>query len=292
MVNEHNPIDKCQRLSGIRPGDVWWFYQCAGAPEDTSGELSERDIRSILSHLETVFDNKWYVRWGNTRNKGICASLLIGGVQHSVDNIMRLASNIRRLGGIDKLPKAAANLRNLAKCLNTVLELEVLACFVEEGFTVTPYPVLPSGAIPEAKVKVGDTDVYVEVTHMDWPRPEDFPGIDWKSKQGTKLVEKCIGEVSQLPRSECGVVVMNPPTLIDEEVGRNILASFQGYLSPELYTRISGMILANKLVERSGFIRACPIVLVNACASRRCDSALERLAEALWKHPKPPGELQ
>ncbi len=64
------------------------------------------------------------------------------------------------------------------------------------------------------------------------------------------------------------------------------MASMKDYPSPDVYTRISGIILANKLIERSGRIKAQPIVLVNVHASGRCDSELVKLAEALWKHPK------
>jgi len=138
---------------------------------------------------------------------------------------------------------------------------------------------------------VDDSDVFVEVTHMEWPKPQDFPGTNWKSRQGQRLVEKCIAEVAQLPSSECGVIIMNPPTLIDEEVGKSILASFQAYLLPDLYTRVSGIILANKLIERSGFIKTSPMAIVNIHASKRCDGALERLVQALWKHPRPTGYL-
>lgn len=252
-----------------------------GVPKDTTGELSEMDIRKTLAHLQGIFGNEWYMRHGNTRNGGLCAHSMLGGVQ----NTMRLASNISSLGGIAKLGETRKNLRNVAKCLDTILELEILSCFAEEGFLVTPYPLLDSGKTPDAKVEVDKTDIFVEVTHMAWPRPEDFPGFDWK-RRGSNLIEKCIGEAGQLPRSQCGAIIMNPPTLIDEEFGRSILAAMKDFLLPDLYTRISGIILANKLIERSGFIKTMPIVLVNVHASRRCDSELEKLAEALWNHPQ------
>jgi len=70
-----------------------------------------------------------------------------------------------------------------------------------------------------------------------------------------------------------------------------ILESMRDLLLPDVYTRISGIILSNKLEERSGFIKACPIVLVNVHASRRCDEQLGRLAKALWKHPQNPTVL-
>ena len=95
---------KCKELATIEPHDEWWFYQCVGGvPEDTTGVYSEEDVRNLLSHLETIFDNKWYVKHGNTTNGGICANLLLGGVQNTVGNIMRLASNISRLGGLTQL---------------------------------------------------------------------------------------------------------------------------------------------------------------------------------------------
>jgi hypothetical protein len=78
---------------------------------------------------------------------------------------------------------------------------------------------------------------------------------------------------------------MNPPTLMDEEIGKSIMASMKDYFSQDIYTRISGIILVNKLVERSGFIKVRPTVLVNDYASRRCDNGLVKLATALWKHP-------
>lgn len=283
-------IGECARLSTIEPRDEWWFYQCVGGvPEDTTGALSEMEVRNMLFHLQGIFDNRWYVKYGNTANKGICAVLLLGGVQNTVGNIMRLASNISRLGGIARLGKKTRDdLRNVRKCRDTILELEVLSCFAEEGFQVTPYPTLDEGKVPDAKVTVGTTDVFVEVTHNEWPRPEDFPGINWKSRQGSKIIEKCISESSQLPDSECGAIVLNPPFLIDKEIGTVILKSMGDFLLPDLYTRISGIILSNKLIERSGFIKAQPMVLINVHASRRGDEELERLAEALWKHPENP----
>jgi len=286
VINNNSTLDNCGRLATVKPEEEWWFYQCAGTPVDATGKLVEVDIRNLLSHIQKVFDNKWYIRWGNIRNKGICANLMIGGAQNTTGNIVRLASNIQRLGGIDRLPYAKENLRNVAKCLATILELEVLGCFAEQGLPVTPYPVLESGAMPEARVTVDGTEVYVEVTHMEWPRREELVVTDWKSKQGAKLADKCIEKVSQLPNSECCVVVINPPTLIDNEIGRSIMASLAGYLSPDLYTRISGIILANKFMERSGFIKTCPVVVVNSLASKRCDDALVRLADALGKYPE------
>jgi len=99
-VNE-TPVSKCKELATIKPHDKWWFYQCVGGvPEDTTGVYSEEDVRNLLSHLETIFDNRWYVKHGNTTNRGICANLLLGGVQNTVGNIMRLASNISRLGAL------------------------------------------------------------------------------------------------------------------------------------------------------------------------------------------------
>ena len=205
-------------------------------------------------------------------------------------NVMRLASNILRLGGIAQLGKQTKdNLRNLTQCLDTILELEVLACFAEEGFHVTPYPVIRDGRKPDGKVNVNNKDIFVEITAVDWPPPRDFPGINWKSKQGSKLIQKSIEEAGQLPEDQYGVIIVNPPTLFDQEVGIAILEALRGYLTPELYRRISGIILANKRIERSGFLRAFPTVIANAYAYRRCDSELLRLAEALAKHPEMPG---
>lgn len=291
-MNE-TPVSKCKELATIKPHDEWWFYQCVGGvPEDTTGVYSEEDVRNLLSHLETIFDNRWYVKHGNTTNRGICANLLLGGVQNTVGNIMRLASNISRLGGITQLGRQTRDgLRNMRQCLDTILELEVLSCFAEEGLPLRPYPLLKNGKRPDAKVMVDKTDVFVEITAVDWPKPEDFPCLNWKSKQGSKIIEKSINEVSQLPRSQCGVVVVNPPTLFDEEMARAIMEAMQAYLAPDLYTRISGIILANKRIERSGFLKACPTVLVNTHAYKRCDSELLRLAEALYKHPAKPGAI-
>lgn len=134
------------------------------------------------------------VRYGNIRNRGLCANLLLGGVQNTVGNIMRLASNISRLAGIAKLgKKTRENLRNVAQCRDTILDLELLSCFAEGGFLVTPYPVLDSGTTPDAKAEVDKTDIFIEITHMEWPKREDFPGFNWKSKQGGKLIEMLTG---------------------------------------------------------------------------------------------------
>lgn len=292
MVNE-NPLLRCKKLASLKPHEEWWFYQCAGGvPEDTTGVYSEEDVRNLLSHLQVIFDNRWYVKHGNTTNRGICANLLLGGVQNTVDNIMRLSYNVSRLGGITQLGRQTRdNLRNVRQCLDTILELEVLSCFADEGFPLKPYPLLKEGKRPDAKVTVGKTEIFIEITAIDWPRPENFPGVNWKSKQGSKLIEKSISKISQLPRSQCAAVLVNPPTLFDEEMARTIMEAMQAYLTPDLYTRISGIILANKRIERSGFIKASPTVLVNTHAPRRCDSELIRLAEALYKHPVRPGTI-
>ena len=278
----------------MKPHDEWWFYQCVGgAPEDTTGVYNEEVVRNLLSHLETIFDNRWYTKHGNTTNGGICAALLLGGVQNTVGNIMRLAYNIAQLGGITQLGKQTRDsLRNVRQCLDTILELEVLSCFAEEGFPLRPYPLLNDGKRADAKVIVGKTEIFIEITAVDWPRPEDFPGLNWKSKQGSKLIEKSINEVSQLPRSQCGAVVVNPPTLFDEEMARAIMEALRAYLVSDLYTRISGIILVNKRIERSGFVKARPIVLVNPHACKRCDRELLRLAQALYKHPAKPGAIE
>ncbi|MFC1956875.1 hypothetical protein ACFLVY_01080 [Chloroflexota bacterium] len=284
---------KCRELATIGPHDEWWFYQCGGGvPEDTTGVHSEQDVRALLSHLETIFNNRWYVKHGNTANRGLCANLLLGGVQNTVDNILRLASNISRLGGITRLGRQTRDgLRNVTQCLDTILELEVLSCFAEEGFSLKPYPLLSNGKRPDAKVIVDTTEIFIEITAVDWPRQEDFPGTNWKSKQGSKLIEKSINEVSQLPRGQCGAVVVNPATLFDEEMARAIMEAMRAYLAPDHYTKISGIILANKRIERSGFLKAHPTVLVNAHAHKRCDNELLRLAEALCKHPAKPGAI-
>lgn len=283
MPNE-TPL-KCKELATIKPYDEWWFYQCGGGvPEDTTGVY-----RNLLAHLETIFDNRWYIKHGNTINGGICANLLLGGVQNTAGNIIRLASNISQLGGITQLGRQTRDsLRNVNQCLDTILELEVLSCFAEEGFSLKPYPLLSNGKRPDAKVIVDTTEIFIEITAVDWPRPEDFPGLNWKSKQGSKLIEKSISKANQLPHSQCGAVIVNPPTLFDEEMARAIMEAMQAYLAPDLYTKISGIILSNKRIERSGFLEACPTVLVNAYAHKRCDNELVRLAEALYKHPAKP----
>ena len=283
-------VYKCDKLSNIQPHDEWWLYQCAsGVPEDITEVNSEEDIKNTLSHLQTIFDNKWYVKHGNIKNGCICAGLLLGGMQNNTGNIMRLASNLAGLGGIAKLGKQVKNnLRSITKCRDTILELEILSCFEEEGFEVTPYPLLDNGKIPDGKVVVGNAKIFVEITHNEWPKPADFPGLNWKLKQGSKIIEKCMSEIEQLPKGECGVVILNPPFMIDSEIGTIILESMRDFLLPDVYTRISGVILSNKLIERSGFIKTFPIVLVNLHAVKRCDNELERLAIALWKHPSNP----
>jgi len=286
-MNQYSPL-QCDELSTIKVNDEWWFYKCSGGVStDTASVHSEEDIRNLLSHLQGIFDNKWYVKHGNIRNGGICANALLGGAQNTEGNIMRLASNISRLGGIAQLGKKTKdNLRNPRQCLDTILELEVLSCFLEEGFSVAPYPILHTGQVPDGKLRLDNTDIFIEVTNVEWPTPENFPGINWKQKQGSKIIEKCISKVEQLPKSQCGVVIVNPPTLFDPETSGIVLESMRGFLLPDLYNRISGIIVAHKLIERSGFIKATPIVLVNDYATKRCDLELVKLAEALWKHPQ------
>lgn len=270
----------CDKLRAIKPSDDWWFFQCARAQGNIT-EVYSKEEREALSVLQEIFDNKWYLAM-RERRKGFCASQLLGGSQNTEGNMMRLASNILRLGGISRLGrKVRDDLRSVTKHLDTALELEIMGCFVESGFAVTPYPNLSNGSVPDGMVAVDVTDIYFEVTHNEWPLPDNFPGPDWKSKQGNKIAEKCIAEVSQLPKNECGVIIINPPTLIDGEMGTAILAAMGGYLQPDVYTRISGVILVNKLIERSGFLRAVPIVIVNVHATKRCDRELNRLASAL-----------
>lgn len=287
-----SPDLPCKQLSSIHQSDEWWFYQCVGGVlEDVTGAYAEQDIRESLSQLEAIFDNKWYAKRGNKVNSGICAGLLLGGMQNTIPNIMRLAFNITRLGGIDILGRHVRdNLRNPSQCLNTILELEILMCLTEGGVNVEPYPQLDRGRRPDALVNIDGTDIYVEVTAIDWPAIHPLNEVGWKPQEASRIADKCIGKTKQLPDYDSGVLIVNQPMLFDPELGHALLESLRGYLMPELYSRISGIILVSKLAERSGFIKVKPMPIANVHATKRCDEELATLAEALWKYPEAPSQ--
>ena len=97
-MQSQEPI--CDKLKQIQPGDEWWFYQCAGRPTDETGKLRWDKIDIFLSCVQEVFDNPWY-RWLRNlrRGRGVCANLILGGVQNTVGNILRLGENIHTLDG-------------------------------------------------------------------------------------------------------------------------------------------------------------------------------------------------
>jgi len=97
-MQSQEPIS--DKLKQIQPGDEWWFYQCAGRPTDETGKLRQDKIDIFLSRVQEVFDDPWYSWLRNLRHgRGACDNLILGGVQNTVGDILRLGENIHNLGG-------------------------------------------------------------------------------------------------------------------------------------------------------------------------------------------------
>lgn len=274
----------CDKLKQIRVEDEWWFYQCVGRPKDETGKLGQDKIDLFLSCAQQIFDNRWY-RWlRNLRQgRGVCANLILGGVQNTVGNVLRLGENLHALGGPVNLDnELIKRLKNPRTCSAAILELEIAGCFAQAGYAVELYPAIAEGK-PEAKVRVGDLDIYVEVVHLDWPAGERF--LAPQKSQGRKMAEKILRKYDQLPEQGPGVIVANPPHFLAPDTSGGIAERLHGLLKPDLHTRVSALILASKWAERSGFIKPYPVVTINGHAKKRCDKEVSRLADALVKYP-------
>lgn len=105
-------------------------------------------------------------------------------------------------------------------------------------------------------------------------------------EEGRHLVEQALYEYSQLPPGGPGVIIVNPLWLLAPEIDEGIMERLRGLLNSKLHTRVSGIVITNKIAERSNIkIKTLPFVVINANAKRRCDKDIERLAQALFIYP-------
>ncbi|GAI55196.1 unnamed protein product [marine sediment metagenome] len=119
------PNLECDRLSTIKPTNEWWFYQCGGGvPEDTTGALSEIDVRAMLFHLLGIFDNKWYAKCVVGAKAGIYRNFPIYEVAE-----LETAGLARKLGR-DKVILTRSGYRSARplwlRCLNLAKEHPVV----------------------------------------------------------------------------------------------------------------------------------------------------------------------
>lgn len=138
-----------------------------------------------------------------------------------------------------------------------------------------------------------DDIVEVELREM---RKNEFGGVGVEGlsflsyfqpkDEGRHLVEQALSEYKQLPKEGPGVIIVNPVWLLAPEIDEGILERLKGLLDSKLHTRVSGIIITNKLAERSSIrIKTLPFVIINTHAKRRCDQDIERLAQAMFTYP-------
>jgi len=168
-------IKKCMRMKRIFDDAAWWFDICVGNITDNSVKLSGEEILECLSELKKIYDNKWYREFrGSKTALGPCPIAMMGGIQSPIFSIVRLGQNLKTLGGVDNLDsELIERLKRLNTFLDASIEVEVGACFVEAGYKVEPYPILPSGKKCDMRVRGENDWIYIEITHLR-PSKRDF----------------------------------------------------------------------------------------------------------------------
>jgi hypothetical protein len=99
---------------------------------------------------------------------------------------------------------------------------------------------------------------------------------------GKHLVKRTLKEYKQLPEDGPGIIITNPSSLLDPQIGLGMEERLRGLFTPEMHQRVSGIIFVNRRVKRSGFIKDHPIPIINEFAKKRCDRSIEKLSNALW----------
>ena len=161
-------IEKCMRMKQISDDDKWWFDICVGKIINEKGKLSDEEILQYLLELKKIYDNKWYREFRDSKpGLGPCPLTMMGGVQSPTFSIVRLAQNLKTLGGVDNLEsELIERLKQWDTFLDASIEVEVGACFVEAGYEVELYPILSSGNKCDMRVRGENDWIYIEITHL------------------------------------------------------------------------------------------------------------------------------
>lgn len=161
-------IKKCIRVKQISDNDKWWFETCVGKIVDKKGKLSDEEIVQYLAELKKIYDNAWYREFRGDRTElGSCPLTMLGGAQSPIFSIVRLAQNLKTLGGVSNLKSELIERLQLRdEFLDATIEVEVAACFAEAGYEVELYPILSSGRVCDMRVRGENDWIYIEVTHL------------------------------------------------------------------------------------------------------------------------------
>ncbi len=137
-------------------------------------------------------------------------------------------------------------------------------------------------------IKFEDDIVKVDLRKREKGRGLGTEGLSLSAQkdEGRHLIKRALSEYKQLPEQGPGVIIVNPTWLLAPQVGEGMAERLKGLFSPNLHTRVSGIIFANKRAERSGMIKSVPLPVANPYAKRRCDRDIERLANALFRYPE------
>jgi len=137
-------------------------------------------------------------------------------------------------------------------------------------------------------IEFKDNAVKVELRKREKGKGFGIEGLSLSAQkdEGRHIIKRALSKYKQLPEEGLGIIVVNPTWLLAPQVGEGMAERLKGLLSPNLHTRVSGIIFANKRAERSGVIKTVPSIVINPHAKRRCDHDIERFAEALFKYPE------
>ena len=182
-----------EQLSTLSNEDEWWFWKRIGGKGPLNSlqlKLEKQQMEVYLNSFKEIFDNEW---WSSTckkqREKIVGDPLSAFGGQFPIIRILRLGECIYNLGGKDKLPSdLIERLKNKKSFWSSATELEIASCFIQAGFDLEMYPLVPSGSMPEGKVTIEGNSIYYEVTEQHWSSYEtearryESRVIDWLSK--------------------------------------------------------------------------------------------------------------
>ena len=183
-----------EQLSTLSNEDEWWLWKRIGGKESLNRlpiKLEKQQMEMYLNSFKEIFDNEW---WSSTckkqREKSVDDPLSAFGGQSPIIRILRLGECTYHLRKNDKLPSdLIERLKNKKSFWSAATESEIVSCFIQVGFDLDLYPLIPSGSEPDGKVTIDGTDIYYEVTEQHWSgleveaRKYESRVIDWLSKK-------------------------------------------------------------------------------------------------------------
>jgi len=221
-------IEKCLRMKQISDDDEWWLTFCVGEITNKEGKLRDEKISEYLLELKRIYDNKWYREFRYLKTGlGPCPLPMIGGVQSPFFSIIRLGQNLKNLGGVDNLEsELIERLKQLDTFLDAFIEVEIGSCFIEAGYEVELYPILPSGKKCDIRVR-GEYDwIYIEITHLrrsESDRRSFKLSMDFSSRIHRAIPEGFSGEIkfAKILPSQTNKLIDKIIQKIEEEYARS-----------------------------------------------------------------------